>query len=552
MKRYRILSALASGTILFWLLTALPIMPSYAADEVGLTLNPDQGRIDDIIEVDGYGFDVDAQLCIYFSSDKASVGDRIGIKVTAYEGVGVVSMDDEGNFSSPHPFKIPDELNDGEESEEVWNGTYYIYATYRGDKYVITSVKFTIISGEVEVNPEEGTVGSEVSISGEEMRPSQEFTIKYDGEEVDITGGDTSTNSSGQFLCTIIIPESTAGNNTIAAIDESGNKPETEFKVNPQITLDTSSQAVDKTVKISGSGFAYRSNITITLDSDRMATTPISLHTNHYGSFTGSITIPYYSAYVGGEPSRVAARDDSDNSAEAVLTILSAPAEIILDPATSLTSPGYVGMELTVNGARFTPDSTVNVTYDGSDSTHAATTTVDNSGNFSVTLTVPPGAAGSHMITTIDGTDSITSLFTMESKPPSIPAPLLPMATAIATARTHFDWQDVTDPSGVTYLLQIGADSDFSTILLEKAGLTDSEYTLTGEEELKPMGRDVPYYWRVKAIDGAFNESGWIAPSSFYIVSSATQVSGWTKYLWIGLGVLAFVLIYRMRRGKTT
>ena len=73
MKRYRILLVLASGTILFWLLTALPIMPSYAADGVGLTLNPDQGRIDDIIEVDGYGFDVDAQLCIYFSSDKASV-----------------------------------------------------------------------------------------------------------------------------------------------------------------------------------------------------------------------------------------------------------------------------------------------------------------------------------------------------------------------------------------------------------------------------------------------------------------------------------------------
>jgi len=29
------------------------------------------------------------------------------------------------------------------------------------------------------------------------------------------------------------------------------------------------------------------------------------------------------------------------------------------------------------------------------------------------------------------------------------------------------------------------------------------------------------------------------------------SVSGWTRYLWIGLGVLAFVLIYRMRRKKT-
>ena len=551
MKRHKILPALASGTILLWLLTALPVMPSYAADGVGLTLNPDQGRIGDLIEIDGYGFDADAQLHIYFSSDKAGVGDDVEIKITAYEGVGVVSMDAEGNFSSPHSFKIPGELNDGEDSEKVWNGTYYISATYRGDELIIASVKFTIISGEIEVDPEEGTVGSEVNISGEKMRPAQEIIIKYDGNEVDIISEDTGTDSSGQFLCTVIIPESTAASHTITAIDESGNKPETEFKVKPKITLDTSSQAIDKTVKISGSGFAYRSNITITLDNDRMATTPISLHTNHYGSFTGSITIPYYSAYVGGKPSRVAARDDSDNSAEAVLTILSTPAEITLDPATSLTSPGYVGMELTVNGARFTPGSTVTITYDGSGSTHAATIAADGSGTFSVILTVPPGAAGSHMVTATDGTNSITSLFTMESKPPSIPAPLLPGVTATATARTHFNWQDVTDPSGVTYLLQIGADSDFSTILLEKAGLTGSEYTLTGEEELKPAGQDVPYYWRVKAIDGAFNESGWTAPSSFYIASSATPVSGWTKYLWIGLGVLAFVLIYRMRREKT-
>ena len=550
MKRHKILPALVSGTILLWLLTALPVMPSYAADGVGLTPNPDQGRIGDLIEVDGYGFGADAQLYIYFSSNKAGVGDDVEIKLTAYEGVGVASIDTKGDFSSPHSFKIPDELNDGEDSEKVWNGTYYIYATYRGDKYVIASVKFTIISGEIEVDPEEDTVGSEVNISGEKMRPTQEITIKYDGDKVDIISGDTGTDSSGQFLCAVIIPESTAGSHTITAIDESGNKPGTEFKVKPKITLDTSSQVIDKTVKISGSGFAYRANITITLDSNRIATTPTSLHTNHYGNFTGSITIPYYSAYVGGTPGKVTARDDSDNSAEAGLTILSTPAEITLDPATSPTSPGYVGMELTVNGARFIPGSTVTITYDGNGSTHAATIMANGSGNFSVTLTVPPGAAGSHMVTTTDSTNSITSLFAMESKPPSIPAPLLPGVTAVATARTRFEWQDVTDPSGVTYLLQIGADSDFSTMLLEKEGLADSEYILTGEETLKPLEQDAPYYWRVKAIDGAFNESGWTAPSSFYIASSATPVSGWTKYLWIGLGVLAFVFIYRMRRGK--
>jgi len=107
MKRHKILPALASGTILLWLLTALPVMPSYAADGVGLTLNPNQGRIGDLIEVDGYGFGADAQLYIYFSSNKAGVGDHVEIKLTAYEGVGVASIDAEGNFISPIPSKSP-------------------------------------------------------------------------------------------------------------------------------------------------------------------------------------------------------------------------------------------------------------------------------------------------------------------------------------------------------------------------------------------------------------------------------------------------------------
>ena len=538
MERRRILPALASVTILFWLLTALLVMPSYAADETGLTLNPDQGRIGDLIELDGYGFAADTQLYIYFSNDKSSVGDNVEIKVTTYEGMGLASIDKKGNFSSPHSFKIPDELNDGKDSEKVWNGTYYIYVTYRGDKYIIASTKFTITSGEIEIDPEEGTVGSEISISGEEMRPSQEITIKYEGEEVDITTGDTNTDSNGRFLSTIIIPESTAGSHTITAIDESGNKPETEFKVEPSIILDTASQAIDKTVKISGSGFAYRSNITITLDDNRITTTPISLHTNHYGSFAVSITVPYYSPYVGGKPSKVTARDDSDNYAEAGLTILSAPPEITLDPVTSLTSPGYVGMELTVNGIRFTPGSNITITYNGSGSHNTATTTADDSGTFSVTFTVPPCAAGSYTVTVADSTNSLTSPFTMESKPPSTPTPLLPAVTTVAPARTRFDWQEVTDSSGVTYLLQIGADSNFSTILLEKEGLTGSEYTLTGEEELKPTGQDIAYYWRVKAIDGAFNESEWSTATSFYIGFSWTAIPAWAIYVWAGLGIL--------------
>ena len=550
MKRYGIFFPLASGAILSCLMTVLFVAPSYAADKGTLTLDVDQGEIGDIVEIDGYDFDADTKLNIYFSRDKASIDDRLSSKITSYEMAGLVSVDGRGDFSSPHSFKIPDELNDGGDSEEVWSGTYYFYATYRSEKYIVASVKFTVTSGEIELTPEEGAVGSEVSISGKDMRPDQEITIEYDGSMVDIMSGDAITDGKGEFLCTIIIPESIAGCHAVTANDESGNKPGADFTVKPEITLDNSEQTIDGPVNISGSGFAYRSDITITIDEDRVATTPVSLHTNHYGSFTGSITIPYYSIYVGGKPSKVTAHDASANSASADLTVLPLPVGIILEPVTSLDSPGYVGTELTVTGTHFTPGSSVTINYNGSSSTHATTVYADNLGNFSATFVVPASAAGIHQVTAVSSDGNISSLFTMESKPPPSPVPLLPRITTTAPARTHFDWQDVTDPSGVTYLLQIGADSDFSNILLDKEGLTESEYTLAGKEELEPRGQDTPYYWRAKAIDGAFNESGWTAPGSFYIVSSATSASAWTKYLWIVIGVLVFLLIYQIRRGK--
>ncbi|MDD5591013.1 MAG: hypothetical protein PHY18_03690 [Dehalococcoidales bacterium] len=550
MKRYGIFSSLASGAILSCLMTALFVAPSYAADKGTLTLDVDHGEIGDIVEIDGYDFDADTKLNIYFSRDKASVDDRLSSEIASYEMAGLVSVDQRGDFIAPRSFKIPEELNDGRDSEEVWSGTYYFYATYRDDRYIMALVKFTVSSGEIELTPEEGVVGSEVSISGQDMRPGEKITIEYDDIKIDIMSGDSITDSSGEFLCTVIIPESTAGCHNITAADESGNKPGADFTTKPGVTLDKSEQTIDGPVNISGSGFAYRSDITITIDADRIATTPASLHTNHYGSFTGSITIPYYSIYVGGKPSKVTAHDASANSASADLTVLPLPAGITLEPATSLTSPGYVGMELTVTGTHFTPGSSVTITYKGSISTDTTTVYADNLGDFSATLVIPTSAAGIHQVTAVSSDGSISSLFTMESKPPPIPVTLIPQVTNTAPARTRFVWQDVTDTSGVTYLLQIGADSSFSTILLEKEGLTGSEYTLAEKEELEPRGQDTPYYWRVKAIDGAFNESDWTAPGSFYVVPPATPASAWTKYLWIAIGVLVFLLIYRIRRGK--
>ncbi|MBE9512551.1 MAG: hypothetical protein IMY77_00600 [Chloroflexi bacterium] len=560
MKCYRVFCGVALGIIFALLMAVFPTIPVHAEGEL-ITLYPAEGEIGEKIDIEGGGFGEGSYVYIYFSGDAANEGDDIDGEVTHYKLLERnIRVSEE---TSLHPgefntyFKVPEELDDGESREDVHCGDYYVYATYRTSKDIIAVARFAVIGCKIELAPEEGTVGTEVKVSGEGLCSNKEITARYDDSEVDIISGDTRSDEEGQFVCTIIVPESTVGNHIIAVVDESGSKPETGFCVKPAITVNPSLQAVDGIVNIRGTGFEGRERITIVLDGGEIFTTPVtlytslhtSLHTNYYGSFNGSFIVPPYPAYVGGGTGKVKAYDDSFNVAESELTVVAIPASISLCPTTSLASPGHAGMELTVDGTWFIADTTVTITYTSGDILTVATARTSESGDFSVTFTVPPSAVGGHAVTATDGTNRVTTIFTMESETPPMPVPRLPEVTATVEGETYFDWEDVTDPSDITYVLQIGADSDFAVIVLEKEGLAASEYTLTEEEKLESSEKEMPYYWRVKAIDGAFNESGWTAPSAFYVGTSWVSIPTWIRYIWIGLGIsLAAILIFRMRR----
>jgi len=124
----------------------------------------------------------------------------------------------------------------------------------------------------------------------------------------------------------------------------------------------------------------------------------------------------------------------------------------------------------------------------------------------------------------------------MESEAPLVPALLLPKDGDESEAEVYFDWDDVDDPSGVTYAIQIAIDEEFTSMVLEKGELTSSDYLLTGAEKLSPTKKDSPYYWRVKVIDGASNDSGWSESGSFY-VSSGFAIGVTTRNALVGLGV---------------
>ncbi len=555
MKRRKINYMLASGiAVLPLLVTVFIATPAQAKVENELVLDPIEGKLGDKIIVTGEGFDAGTYYYLYFSSDEAVIGNSIDGDVTHYEllerNIRTTEATDlfPGEFDTY--FLVPDALGNGADVEDVHGGEYYVYVTYRTSKQILALAVLEVYGGEIEVVPETAAVGSGVTISGQGLRPDQSITIEYDGKQVNIESGDAKTDGDGQFTCAIVIPECPNGSYTVTAIDESGNRPETEVSIKPEITLIPTSQYVDKVVEVRGTGFGERENVTVTLDGKNMTTIPVTLHTNRLGSLGGDFIIPPYPIYTDGAIAEVRVRDESDHTAGAELTVLPIPAAISLSPATSQSSPGHVGMELTVGGIWFVANAPITITYDDAEPLTVATTEASDDRYFSVSFTVPPSAPGSHTVTVNDGINSVSSVFNMESEKPLTPVLLLPTVAATIDPEAYFDWRDVSDPSGIGYILQIGADSEFATVVLEKRELADSEYMLNEEEKLELVERETPYYWRVKAVDGTFSESEWAILGAFYVGGPpGASLPSWMRYLWIGLGsALAAFFIIRMRR----
>jgi len=534
MKYTKVFRVLTLAVILSLLLAATLATPALAAKEI--VLEPDEGEISEYFYVEGFGFPA-SDCCrsiivdIYFSNEEADTGDEIDKQVTIYERLkSNVDVDEDGQFK--RKVTVPSKLTDGDEDEDVHRGTYYVYVTYAGSKDVRASAEFRVIATEIELDTEEGPVGTKVEITGIDFADSEEITIKYDGEDISdeiVSGYDDSTDRYGEFTSAILIPDSTAGEHAIIVSDETGSEALASFTMEPEIAIRPMQGVASNTVEVAGVGFGEEAAVTITFDGDDVVTDG----TNKWGSFTTSFEVPD----VAEGSYNIEVDDDDGNKAEVVFNVYIAT-EVSISPVTSQASPGHVGMNVTVNGVGFEANHEITVTY-ATEPIVVATTTSDAEGAFSATFEVPESEPGKHIITAGDGINTLAVTLFMESEAPPTPELLLPKEASRAEVETHFDWEDVTDPGGVTYTLQVATDEDFTpgSIVLKKEGLTDSEYTLTEEEKLEPTKEEAPYYWRIKAIDGASNGSAWSAPASFYI-GGGFAWPGWIIHLWWGLGAL--------------
>jgi hypothetical protein len=203
-------------------------------------------------------------------------------------------------------------------------------------------------------------------------------------------------------------------------------------------------------------------------------------------------------------------------------------------------------MKLLVNGTGFEVGGIIQIKYDDEGMTMV---TADSNGSFSAYFDVPISVAGAHTITITDGFNTKQVLFTVESEPPPAPQPTAPKLNSVVEAQVTFDWESVYDPSApIVYTLQIARTDDFLQPILEKKGLSLSQYTLTEQEALRPSRRSTHYYWRVRATDSASNEGAWSTPIAFQVEPS-NILPEWAEVVLIGIGILLVIIaVFRIRK----
>ena len=541
MVKLKIWRVLTLALLFLLLAMAAPAAEVLAAES--MSLSPNKGNVGDTVTIEGTRFKrTPVKVYFYLSSQKADVGDKIGVDIQVYKMVRERVVKSDRTVSNAY-FDVPATLTDGNYDEDVVPGYYYVYAVYETTVEsnvpgtdIVAVAEFVVVG--IALNNYSGTVGSEVEIKGFGFSGPQNIVLEYDDAAVDLIRGYTQTDKSGDFFgTTIVIPQSTAGDHTIE-VEVGTDSASATFTVKPAIAVSASSGAPGDSITVSGSGFGDKVSASITVGDATVATAT----TDASGSFSTTVTVPDLPA--GTVSLKVKDADNNEAKTDFNMGIATA---ITASPSISQTSPGHVGMDVTISGTSFKPNAIITITYAA---VAVATTVSDANGNFTATFKIPKSEAGPRTILASDGTTSKAFTFYMEGTPPAAPAPLLPESDSWVAAQPLFDWQDVTDPSGVTYTLQIAVDVDFTpaALVLEKKGLTHSEYSLTVGEKLPESKKESPYYWRVKAIDGASNESDWSAPKAFY-VGSAFPLPSWAVWVLVGVGGAGlFVLAYWLGR----
>ena len=378
------------------------------------------------------------------------------------------------------------------------------------DENIEREARFAVRPG-LTISPEQGPAGTNVTVQGRGFAEYEtRIEVRYYPNGIYETVADNiEADVRGSWEASFQVPPSTRGEYTIAALGAvnvlvRAVKPAI-FEVRPGIRVDEPSGSVGQRIAVSGSGFTPNERgIRILFAGEEVVTGVLA---DDRGYWEESFELP---GLPEGEYSLTAEGDRTRKEEIEALTFQIRPA-IVLSPG-----QGHVGMNVTVSGRGFPAGEDLIILYDGS---QVVTATANAQGSFfDVTFSVPQSRHGERVVVAEHGSaNHATAIFIVESVAPERPELLSPRdgrrVGFFGKVRPTFKWLEVLDDSGVYYSLQVATSANFTqdSVIASVTGLTGTSYTLPGTEALS-AGK---YYWRVQAVDGAENQSGWTEVNSF-------------------------------------
>lgn len=259
---------------------------------------------------------------------------------------------------------------------------------------------------DIELFPESGLPGTEVTVHGHDFAASKLMDVYYDGTLI----ATNRTDSSGDFTITFTIPEGCRGPYEVEA-DAGYTTVHTYFIVKPGLIVSPQQGLVGTNVTVEGKGFA-KNEQAIELNyylNDSYDTVERRIVADAKGSWETSFQIPpsprgEHKLDAAGAESRLYEVQDA---------IFEVTAGLSLDK-----SSGIVGDNVTMTGSRFAADEKgIQILFDG----EAAVTDIkaNSKGEWEASFKVPEMPAGIHNIT-VEGewtSKEDTSGFGFEIKP---------------------------------------------------------------------------------------------------------------------------------------
>jgi hypothetical protein len=466
---------------------------------------------------------------IALDPSSGKTGAQITITGDGFIGKMATIYWDDKKLQQNVPISKSGEINYKFDVPPASGGTHTVKVTDDSNWSNITASSIFSVSPSIVSEPPWGKITTRIFMFGYGFAPN-EGGIKFNWAGNPLSKSPIKADTMGTWSAQFDVPNMPKGEYLISATGDStgpGEVPDLVFTVSPFCKSTPASGPVGTKITITGVGFrAGEDGITFTWDGPIIDTNFVA---QPNGTFSYSIIVP---------PS-VKGRHILGVYGSSFTPIGIVPdLEFEVTPSIQLTPSNVVNSkDMRIDGIGFNADEIIAINYDKLATGSTATT--DAKGNFSLTIKIPSRPGKVHTLEAAGNKGSVAQAsYTSGALPPPAlqllapgpgatiygytsvvdalsgmlksPGSLFgigpnPQQSGSNTSLAVLSWSADADQPGLKYSLQISKTPDFTSVTVQKDGITGASLNL-----MKSMLPDPgTYYWRARAVNDSGDIGSW-------------------------------------------